>query len=128
MVTKVLVDRDLEAGRFLVEALDRDQVPVSAALWIYEPDEERYRLFVATTIYDQRGPLEAYRRVQSALEGIGSENRPSLSDINVVSPTDQMVVAIRKAIKTGPGISGIRFSRNTIDNVYVEDAYVYRLT
>jgi hypothetical protein len=38
-----------------------------------------------------------------------------------------MLSLLRVAISTGPGISGIRFTHNTINNVLIEDAYIYRL-
>jgi hypothetical protein len=36
---------------------------------------------------------------------------------------------MRTAIQTGPGtgVSGIRFTQNMVNNVLIEDAYIYRL-
>lgn len=127
MVAKVLVAQDIDGGRSLVEELDRERVPVSAAFWLFEPEAERYRLFVATSDYDRRGPLEAYRLIQSALEKLPENLRPSLIDINVVSPSDATTQALGKAIHTGNSTSPIRFSRNTVGDLYVEDALIYRL-
>ena len=124
MVTKILVERDIEAGRSLVEELDRQQVPVSAAMWLYDDGDERYRLTIATSIYDS-GPLEAYGTVRRVLDRLDAETRPSLPDVNIVSPNDPIVQAIHKTVKTGPGIGGIRFSGSTINGIYVEDAWIY---
>ena len=128
MVARTLVDRDIEAGRLLIEALDRENVPVSAALWFYDREEDGYRLFLATSVYDDQGPLEAYGVVHDFLDKLPEDKRPDLVDINIVSPMDETVVAIRTAVKTPPppDISGIRFSRNYVKDVYVDDAWIYR--
>ena len=125
MVTKILVERDIDAGRALIEELDRQQIPVSAALWLYDDGDERYRLTIATSIYDS-GPLNAYGAVRRVLDGLAPKTHVSLSDINVVSPNEPIVKAIQKTVKTGPGIGGVRFARNTINGIYIEDAWIYR--
>lgn len=128
MVARTLVENDIEGGRLLVQELDGQKVPVSAALWFYDREHDRYRLFLATRVYDDKGPLEAYRIVQEFLNNLPEQKRLSLTDINIVSPSDETVVAIGKAVKTppAPDISGIRFSRNLVNNVYVDDAWIYR--
>lgn len=128
MVARTLVENDIEGGRLLVKELDSGKVPVSAALWFYDREEDCYRLFLAMRVYDDQGPLEAYRVVQEFLKKLPEEQRLSLTDINIVSPSDETIVAIGEAVKTppAPAISGIRFSRNLVKNVYVDDAWIYR--
>ena len=41
-------------------------------------------------------------------------------------PDAPVVALLRTAIRTGPGISGIRFKNNVIDGTLIEDAYIYR--
>jgi hypothetical protein len=48
--------------------------------------------------------------------------------VSIAKKDDPLLKLLRIAIKTGPGISNIRFSRNTINGVIIEDAYIYRLT
>lgn len=58
------------------------------------------------------------------LEGMNVE----LHNVSVVEDDDSLVGLFRKAVKTGPNdIRGIRFSKNTIDGHFIEDAYLYRL-
>lgn len=124
MVTKILVERDIEAGRALLEALDNHQVPVSTALWLYDDGGERYRLTIATTIYDS-GPLDAYGTVRRVLDQLDLEVRPSLPDVNIVSPSDPIVQAIHKIVESDSRTGDFRFNGNTIDGIYVEDAWIY---
>jgi len=51
----------------------------------------------------------------------------ALSHIAITPPDSSLIRVLRSAVTTGPGISGIRFSRNTIDGTYIEDSYIYRL-
>jgi len=49
-------------------------------------------------------------------------------DITVVKDNDPLVVLLRKAISTGLGISGVRFTNNSINGTFIDDAYIYRLS
>jgi len=46
----------------------------------------------------------------------------------VIEEKAPLYVLLRSAISTGPGLSGIRFSRNVINGQLIEDAYLYRIT
>lgn len=120
-----LVESDLDAGALLVRALDEASVPVRAALWLYMSEPESWRLVVATPLAD-KGPDHAYSTIQTVLEA-HPDLRITLSQITAVSPKDKLIKILRRAIATGPGISGIRFSRNVLDGQYIEDAYIYRV-
>jgi hypothetical protein len=126
MVARTLVEKDIEAGRHLLEELDKQKTAISAALWFYLDDDDRWRLLLASRVVDDQGPLAAYKLVQNALAKLPETQKPEFTDISVVSPSDDRIQAIRSAIKTGPGISEIRFSRNVANNLYIEDALVYR--
>ena len=127
MVAKILVERDIEAGKLLVAELVRSNVPISAALWLYEAEDDRYQLVIASELY-KTGPLETLEKIQEALLRLADEKRVELTDIKVVSPENPIVQAVRRTIKTGPGAGGIRFSRNTINGVYIQDAWIYKST
>jgi hypothetical protein len=45
----------------------------------------------------------------------------------MVSPKHPLLQLLKGAIQTGPGINGIRFSRNMINGTYIDDAFIYRL-
>ena len=69
-----------------------------------------------------------YEKVQSVIRSESNE-LPSLelSDIKVVSPDDDIIMQFKSAIQIG-GISGLRFTNNTINGRVIEDAYIYKLT
>ncbi len=45
----------------------------------------------------------------------------------MVSPTDRIVQALSKAVDTKRAVSRIRFGRNMVDDVFIEDALIYRV-
>lgn len=128
MVARTLVDVAVEGGRLLLEKLDESgRMEVVAALWFYLLDIEEWRLLLASEIVDNQGPLAAYEIVQHTLAKMPEDVRLEFTDISVISPSDDRIQAIGKAVKTGPGIKAIRFSRNAVNNMYIEDALIYRL-
>lgn len=126
MVRTTLVKEWIEAGKKLTEALDEAKVQLVASLWFFDPDTNEWRLIIASPLVDKKGPLEAYRAIQKVLDGLQQEEL-SLSDISAVSPNHDIVKLLRLAMKTSGGISGIRFTRNRINDQFIEDSYIYRL-
>ena len=126
-----LVDADMKAGEALLKKLDHINFDIKAAFWFYLSEPEEWRLFFASPAVDKKGPKKAYEKVQSLLpelkEELEQDYELSLQNISVVSPNDDLVKLLKTAVKTGPGVSHIRFARNVIDNVFIEDAYIYRV-
>ena len=109
-----------------MEELDARNFGVDAAVWLFRPDEHDWRLLISTAVVDKYGPSEGYRRLQRVLQETPGA-RLSLGKVTLVSPNDPIITLLRSAVATGPGTHGIRFSRNSINGVFVEDAYIYRL-
>lgn len=101
---------------------------MSASLWVFVTDAETWRLFLASPIVDSSGTRKAYRRVQQILSR-SAEVRAiiQLQDITVVGVSDPLIATLRSALKTGAGISGIKFSRGMINGMWIEDAFFYRM-
>jgi hypothetical protein len=125
MVT-VLSPDIIQMGKQLLERLDKAQFSIKAAFWLYSSDSNRWRLVFASPSVAQSGPKQFYRAIQSNL--LRSPHRDiSLSDVAVVDSSAPLILLLATAIRTGPGISDIRFTHNFINGVLVEDAYIYRL-
>lgn len=122
-----LVEKDVEEGKRLIEALDNAGFQVRAVLWFYLAESDEWRFVVASPLVERKGPKEAYAFVQAVLAQLLPPSGISLEEISVVSPEYDLIRILKVAIQTGPGISGIRFTRNTINNTFIEDAYIYRM-
>jgi hypothetical protein len=129
MVKGSLVDRYVAAGRQLLERLDQDQVLTHAALWLHRPEDDGWILLIAMAAARHHGSKTAYEILQRVFVKSKNDLSPlTFEDITVVPPNDAFIDALRRAITTGTGISEIRFTNNTVDHVYVDDALIYRLT
>ena len=128
VVKEILTKEMIESGAEITRLLDRAQLTVGASLWLYIPESNIWRLIVASPEVRTCGPKKVYQKIQSILSQI-PEEQPSvgLKDISVVENDNALLSLLRIAIRTGDGISGIRFSKNTIDGQFIEDAYIYRM-
>lgn len=123
----ILVDKDIQDGRLLVEALDRSKFSLDGALWYYMLNSDEWRLLLVSSLVERTGPKKVYRIVQSTIEDMAPTFGVSLNRISVLSPKNKLIQLLSIALRTGRGLSGIRFTRNTINGVFIEDAYIYRL-
>jgi hypothetical protein len=129
VVTQTFTQEMAEAGGSLLQRLDSQGLDITAALWFYLESSDTWRLVIASPGVQSQGPKHVYERVQKALGSDVDESRIKLGDISVVPPDDSLIKLLGIAIKTGrKDISGIRFSRNTINGQFIQDAYIYRLT
>jgi hypothetical protein len=121
-----LVDQDIDNGRRLIEALDAAGFPIVVAFWFFLPEEEDWRLIIASAKEDEVGPLAAYTEIQGVLRA--SVSTLSLRRISVVSPSDPMVHDFRIYAETpgAPFVGGTALNRTALGDIYVERAYVYR--
>jgi hypothetical protein len=123
----ILVDTDLEAGKALLSNLEKGRFKVKAAFWFYLSDSNEWRLIFALPLVDRIGPQAAYEKMQSQLQKLDPKYNLALQNISIVSPKENLIMLLKKVIPIGPKSSGIRFTRNTINNVFIEDAYIYRM-
>lgn len=122
-----LVERDIQEGKDLVEALDETEFKVDASLWFYSSDSDEWRLLIASPFVEENGPRKSYGFIRSVLTRSSPPSGISLKNISVMSPKHQLIKLLKTAISTGPDIAGIRFTRNVINNTLIDDAYIYRI-
>jgi hypothetical protein len=121
-----LVEPDVAAGAALVQALDEAGLDVRAAFWFLIPELGVWRLFLALPSVATEGRRAAYERIQRIIREMDDEP-PRLDDVSVVPPDNEIAKLLRSAVQTGPELASIRFSSNTVNGVFVEDAFIYRL-
>lgn len=128
VVRESLTEQMIDAGVKLVERLDQSESNVQAALWLFVPDEKTWKMLVISPLVKIDGPRSFYKRILEANKR-ASESEPiiSLNNVSVADTSNSIISLLRFAISTGGGIVGIRFSRNTINGTFIEDAYIYRI-
>ena len=134
MATEVVVkpslsDEMISAGAELTRRLDDARFIVSASLWLFTSETEGWRFVLGSPEVRTRGPRWAYKQVQAVVSKMpNAQARIPLKDIAVIDSNDPLIKLLRVAIKTGGGISGIRFTKNVINGTPIEDAYIYRIS
>lgn len=128
LVGEQLTPDMIKSGELLIAALDKLNLLVKGAFWLLLPDQHVWRLFIASPEVRLHGPKAVYRKVVAALQKLPAEVTPiGTKDISVVEDKNPLLLMLRSAVSTGPGISGIRFSKNVINGQLIEDAYLYRV-
>jgi hypothetical protein len=126
MVEANLTQELIDAGARLVQKLDERGLAPDAAFWLYSPEEQTWKLVLVEVKLAKKGPRAAYAEVQKILESEKDFGNLRLDDLVLEKPDARIVELIRKAMRTGSGITGIRFKNNVIDGTLIDDAYIYR--
>lgn len=129
LVGEQLTPEMIKSGELLVVALDNGDVVVKGAYWLLLSEQREWRLVIASPEVRLGGPMAMYRKIRGILgrlpKGVAAVGT---KDISAVDEKDPLFLRLRSALSTGPGIGGVRFSRNVVDGQLIEDAYVYRVT
>ncbi|GLS28785.1 hypothetical protein [Neomesorhizobium albiziae] len=129
MASGALVRADVDAGINLIQALDSKKFEVAAALWLYNSDIESWRMVIA-----YRGARKDLEKKYLDAAVIVSEWRKShpdrpildLSKVRITSADDRLIAGLKVALRVD-GVGEVRFSHNTVNGIYVEDALIHRL-
>lgn len=128
MVETQLTAELIDEGATLVRELDKAGVSPDAAMWFYFPDIGVWKLLLAEIKVGQDGPRGVYRTIQKTLQALRNDvAHLSLEDVALAKPDAPIIKLLRQAITTGTGVGGVRFTRNVINGILIEDAYIYRL-
>jgi hypothetical protein len=128
MDKKILVEKDVQEGKTLIEALDASKLNVVGALWFYYSNVGVWRLLIVTPLVEISGPKKCYQVIQSVIADMPHGFGISLESVSVLSPRDRLIQLMKVAIRTGSGINTMRFTAGTINGVFIEDSLIYRLT
>lgn len=113
-------------GTTLVEILDKSKLKPRAAMWVYNSETERWRLWIvpAREISDK---FEFYRILASLI----SQNREKLpeldiSDIELKKEDHPAVRGLNSFIRM-EGLGSTHFSNNRLNGFYLPDGIVLRM-
>jgi hypothetical protein len=124
--TVALVSFDIENGREVIAALDRDGKAPNVALWAKLPDYENWRLVIASDRLDQSSPRSGYSELNAAMTraGIPIHREPSIYLRPMETP---FIQALRRAFASAKETYGMRLGGQMFGDKYLEDAFVYRI-
>src|SRR5437660_1705732 len=107
MDTVALVENQIDNGRKLLTELNKEGFIVRAACWVKPFDEDRWTLYIATPSVDEKGTLEAYRKLNSVLRSVGDDWLTS-SDVTLVGGEHPIVKDALDILRRYPHRTPIR--------------------
>jgi hypothetical protein len=126
MAPATLVSYDIENGKEVIDALDKDGKTPNVALWAKLPDYEDWRLVIASDRLDQSSALSGYEEINAAMKkaGISYRKRPAIYWRPMNKP---FIEALRRSFASAKDTYGMRLGGQRFGDQYFEDAFVYRI-
>jgi hypothetical protein len=120
------VNFDIENGKEVIDALDRDGKTPNVALWAKIPDYEDWRLVIASDRLDQSSSRSGYTEINAAMKkaGISIHRQPTISMRSMDNP---FIRDLRRAFASAADTYGMRLGGQIFGGKYLEDAFVYRI-
>lgn len=94
-----VVRSDLDTQGRVLNALSQAKIPASLVDLDYVPQLNEWQLVIATRLYDDKGPQEAYSRVIKALQAVGIYEEIPIRRLFLKSPSDPSVKALEAEVK-----------------------------
>ncbi|MDQ2751548.1 MAG: hypothetical protein M3R72_00825 [Bacteroidota bacterium] len=125
MDTTILVDKQYEDGKKLIQKLDGQGKKYPIIAWINLPDKSGWTLLFGVPNLNATGAKETFKNFHNLI--IKNNIEVSLNDISLVDTSDDICKSLRTAIKTGFGLSKISFFGNFINGHRFPDSIIYRV-
>jgi hypothetical protein len=117
----------VDAGESLVGALDAAGAGPDTAFWLWFRDVSGWRLVLDGGRLVKHGSKIAQSRIRRLLDESDRFDPLTMSHVGVAKRRARVVQTLRSALRTGPGIHGVRIHDNVLNGVRVQSAYVYRI-
>lgn len=127
MVKEPLTDSMIDIGETVVRKLNEMGLPISAAFWFFDAEINQWLLRVASSEVVTKGPQAVYGRIREAIDQLGPQAPAELLwAVRVLEPDAELVKLLRLMVRTGPGISRVRCTRNAVNGRFIDDVLIYR--
>ena len=127
MVTRALVESDIDQGARLLSALDEAGVPIEVAYWLLSPEWSDWWLVLGTPLYEERPTPSAMHQVVVVQRSLDDTDY-LMDKLGVVPMHHRWVRALRKRLPRGLPTPGYRLGSFYAEDLEVLDSYVYRLS
>src|SRR5271168_1112362 len=94
-----LVADEREIEGLVIAALSRARIPVTAVDWNWVSQLEEWQLIVVTSLYDSKGPREAYARIIESLSSAGVYQNIPIRKLFVKGPNDPLAQDLVRQLK-----------------------------
>lgn len=126
-----LVEKDINDGKKLIENI-KVETNLEDAFWLFFKESNSWKLILSTKDVDIKGPKILYEKISKYLfsKELGFNSSIDLfSNIKLASPNSNLIQLLRKnTADVGIKLVESRLINTTINNLFVEDIYVYFIT
>src|SRR6266542_2635775 len=121
-----LVDSDMQAGRQIIEGLERLGIPIDVAFWLQDDESLDWRLIVSSPSVPKDGPRRLYTALFVTLRDL---NHPTirLEDVVGASPNENRIKDLKRRVGTNDGLHDIRLDGLDLGFQHYRSARVYRV-
>jgi hypothetical protein len=126
MANSTLSQDDVALGRAILLTTDSLGMQAEGAFWLRDPEDQEWRFFLITSLFNTIGPREIYRRLNEALPKKLSEREAQQIHVYTGAPTETLARTIKAVIATGPYASEPRPVEIRLDRG-IARALVYRM-
>ena len=124
MDTPTLVTNQTVDGRRLIQQLVAENFDVTAACWIKTGDPERWYLYVASRMVEEKGLAEAYGAATTALRHLPTA-RISMWEFKLVGATSPLAAEVVSLRDRSMPHSPCYFQGWQLGGIPTHDAYIY---
>lgn len=126
MDTTVLVEKQYEEGKKLIEKLDEQGNKYPIILWMNMPEKNDWVLLFGIPKLKSSGSKDIFKVLHEVIKN----NRIdiSLNDISLTDSTSDICQSLKSMIKTGSDIGKISFFGNFINGQRFPDSILYRVS
>lgn len=127
LVGRSFTNEMMAAGAVFVREIEQSSLHLCAALWIQPTPDDFWKFILAFPEVRLEGPRYVYKKLRSISNRISpDEYKIGTETVSVVEERDRLIQMFRGVIRVDSG--GVRFSRNSLNGTYIEDAYIYKMT
>ncbi|HVZ18832.1 MAG TPA: hypothetical protein VG897_17075 [Terriglobales bacterium] len=121
-----LTPTDLEFGKRLADALKQSDFPYKGVFWLFEDQNDDWRLIVVTSLVEEKGRREAYLQLSRVTSGISGTDFQQ-TRITVMSTDDPLYRALHDVFAPAASVEGARLRNTTVNGIVVPEAYLYEI-
>ena len=126
MAAKLLSSDEIALGRAVLLATDTLAMNAEGALWLYDKQDDEWRFFLVTSLFERIDPREVYVCLNEALAKILSEKEADDLRLYIAAPTEELVKQLLGQITTASRVTEPQHIKVRVNGKHT-DAFVYRL-
>ena len=131
LVTHIIVQFPLGAGKRFLEILEKEDFPFEAAFWVLDLFDERWRLYIVTPKVETQGKTKTYLKLYETIDNYPEINQESKRneytlekrDIGLMIPSDPTYQSLKNTHH--PVTDGKYIRRLSTEENHFTEAYLY---